>query len=604
MRGTEVREALVSETMFTVEILPDGLKVRAKAGEILAGVLTRAGIPMSLYCHRRGVCGKCAVRILSGPLPFPSALEASLLEGRGLGPDHRLACLYAVRSDMTVETLPGSRLEKVRLLETGGLPSAAFIDPAVKKLSLVLEKPSLFSPAAAADTLRARLKSPGLSLGLAALSKLGGTTVSLPHPISVVLYDDREILDIEPDEAGPETFGLAVDLGTTTVAAELVDLRTGRIVERAAAVNAQNSYGADVVSRITFAFENPDNLRRLKTAAVHLINDLAGTMCRRSGVPRHRIYDAVVAGNAAMNHILCGVPIDSLALAPFHGVFAALPPFAAAEIGLSLHPQARVYISPNIKSFVGGDITAGLLASEFAAEAGPGLFIDLGTNGEIVLKKGGEFAATSTAAGPAFEGMAISCGMLALPGAIHRASWDGGFSCQTIDDVPAQGVCGSGLIDVLAGALEHGLLGRDGRIAGPDKRLRLTDRLALTQQDVRDLQLAVAAVRSGVELMLREFRLKASDLERVLVAGAFGSSLDIGHATALGLLPDVPAERTAFIGNASLAGARLLLISRPARAVAEALAAKIAHVSLATRPDFQDAFVEALQFGPYPKEAS
>jgi len=589
----------MSETTFTVEILPDQVKVRARSGEVLADVLVRAGVPLSLYCHQRGVCGKCAVRILNGPLPFPAASETALLEARGLGPDHRLACLYIVRGDVTLETLPGSRLEKIAVLDAG--PAAtAYVDPGVKKLSLVLEKPSLFAPVAVADALRAQLKSPGLVLTLAALSKLGGTALSPSRPVAAVLYDDREILDIEPDEAAPEMFGLAVDLGTTTLVAELVDLRTGKVVDRATAVNAQNSYGADVVSRITFAFENPDNLRRLRAAAVQLINDLVGTMCRRSGVPRHRIYEAVVAGNAAMNHILCGVAVDSLALAPFHAVFSALPPLAASELGFALHPQARVYISPNIKSFVGGDITAGLVASEFAAEPGHALYIDLGTNGEIVLKKNSEFVATSTAAGPAFEGLNISCGMLAVPGAIYRAEWDHGFKCRTVDDLPPQGVCGTGLIDILAGAVAKGLLGRDGRILGPEKRIRLTDRLALTQQDVRDIQLAVAAIRSGVRLMLREFRLTVAGLDRVVVAGAFGSSLDVANAAALGLLPDVPAGKIAFIGNASLAGARLLLVSRPARAVAEALAAKISHVSLATRPDFQDEFVKALGFEPYP----
>jgi len=590
----------MAETSLTVEILPDGAKVRARAGEVLADVLVRAGIPLSLYCHARGVCGKCAVRIVNGPLPFPAAVEASLLESRGLGPDHRLACLYVLRGDVTIETLPGSRLDRIPVLDTG-LPTTSYVDPAVRKLSLVLDRPSLFAPTAVVDSLRAQLKSPGLSVTMAALSKLGGSALGPPRPVSVVLYDDREVLDVEPDDSAPEVFGLAVDLGTTTVVAELVDLRTGRIVDRTSAVNAQSSYGADVVSRITFAFENPDNLRRLKTAAVQLLNDMVGTMSRRSGVPRHRIYDAVVAGNTAMNHILCGVAVDSMALAPFHAVFSTLPPLAAAEIGLALHPQARVYISPNIKSFVGGDITAGLAASEFASGAGPGLFIDLGTNGEIVLKKAGEFVATSTAAGPAFEGMNISCGMLAAPGAIHRVEWGRGFKCLTIDDLPPQGICGSGLIDLLAGAVAEGLIGRDGRINGPEKRLRLTDRLALTQQDVRDIQLAVAAVRSGVELMLREFRLKAGDLERVLVAGAFGSSLDVGNAQAIGLLPDVPEGRIAFVGNASLSGARLLLIARSARTVAETLAARISHVSLATRPDFQDEYVRALEFDRYPK---
>jgi uncharacterized 2Fe-2S/4Fe-4S cluster protein (DUF4445 family) len=590
----------MAETSLTVEILPDGIKVRAKSGEVLADVLVRAGIPLSLYCHERGVCGKCAVRILGGALPFPAAVEASLLEARGLGPDHRLACQYVLRSDVIVETLPGSRLEKVAVLDTG-LPLAAYVDPAVKRLLLVLQKPSLFAPTAAADLLRAQLKSPGLNLPLAALSKLGGSTLGPARAVSAVIYDDFELLDLEPDESGRDIFGLAVDLGTTTVAAELVDLRTGKIADRASAVNAQTSYGADVVSRITFAFENPDNLRRLRTAAVQLLNEMVGTMSRRSGVPRHRIYDVVVAGNTAMNHILCGVAVDSMALAPFHAVFSTLPPLAASEIGLALHPQARVYIAPNIKSFVGGDITAGLVASEFAAGPGTGLFIDLGTNGEIVLKKGGEFVTTSTAAGPAFEGMNVSCGMLALPGAIHRVEWDNGFKCRTVDDLPPQGVCGTGLIDILAGAVARGLLGRDGRILGPEKRLRLTDRLALTQQDIRDIQLAVAAVRSGVQLMLREFRLKVEDLDRILVAGAFGSSLDIANAQAIGLLPDVPAGTIAFVGNASLAGARLLLVSRPARAVAETLAAKVSHVSLATRPDFQDEFVQSLEFDSYPK---
>jgi uncharacterized 2Fe-2S/4Fe-4S cluster protein (DUF4445 family) len=300
-----------------------------------------------------------------------------------------------------------------------------------------------------------------------------------------------------------------------------------------------------------------------------------------------------------MNHILCGVAVDSLALAPFHAVFSSLRAIPAADLGFTLHPHARVYIVPNIKSFVGGDITAGLIATEMAARPGHGLFIDLGTNGEIVLKKGREIVATSTAAGPAFEGMNVSCGMLAVPGAIHRAEWAEGFKFLTVDDLPPQGVCGTGLVDILAVAVARGLLGRDGRIAGTEKKIRLTERLALTQQDIRDIQLAVAAVRTGVRLMLRECRVSLADLDRILVAGAFGNSLDIRNSQALGLLPDVPDRKIVFVGNASLAGARKLLLSRSDRTEAESLAARISHVSLATRPDFQDEFVRALEFRAY-----
>lgn len=588
----------MTDPHLTVHVMPDGTKTKAKPGEVLADVLARAGVPLSLYCHKRGICGKCAVRIVAGPLPFPDTIEAALLEGRKLGPDHRLACRYEVHGDVTVEILPGSRLERIAVLETGA-SSAVLVDPAVKKLALVLGKPALHSPLAVTDTLRTLLRSSAIALPLAALAKLGGPALTGGHPVTVVLYDEKEVIDVEPDDAGEEAFGLAVDLGTSTVVAELVDLRTGKVVERAAVVNSQNAYGADVVSRITFAFENPENLRRLKNAAVQLINDLVAGMTRRSGVPRHRIYDAVVAGNTAMNHILCGVAVDSLALAPFHAVFSRLQAFPAAEIGFALHPHARVYIAPNIKSFVGGDITAGLIATEMATAAGHELFIDLGTNGEIVLKKGREIVATSTAAGPAFEGMNVSCGMLAVAGAIHKAEWVNGFRFLTVDDLPPQGVCGTGLVDILAIAVARGILGRDGRIAGHEKKIRLTDRLSLTQQDVRDIQLAVAAVRTGVKLMLRECRVSLSELDRILVAGAFGSSLDIGNSQALGLLPDVPERKIVFVGNASLAGARRLLLCRSDRAAAESLASRISHVSLATRPDFQDEFVRALEFKPY-----
>jgi uncharacterized 2Fe-2S/4Fe-4S cluster protein (DUF4445 family) len=588
----------MTDMQFTVQVLPDGTQTKAKAGEVLADVLARSGVPLSLYCHKRGICGKCAVRIVSGPLPFPDSLEATLLENRKLGPDHRLACRYEVRGDVTVEILPGSRLEKIAVLETVA-PSEVLVDPAVKKLVLVLGKPSLHSPLAVTDAFRTLLKSPGIDLPLSAVVKLGGPALARGHPVTAVLYDEREVIDVEPDDIGEEAFGLAIDLGTSTVVAELVDLRTGQVVERAAVINAQNAYGADVVSRITFAFENPENLGRLRNAAVQLINDLVAGMSRRSGVPRHRIYDAVVAGNTAMNHILCGVAVDSLALAPFHAVFSSLRAIPAADLGFTLHPHARVYIVPNIKSFVGGDITAGLIATEMAARPGHGLFIDLGTNGEIVLKKGREIVATSTAAGPAFEGMNVSCGMLAVPGAIHRAEWAEGFKFLTVDDLPPQGVCGTGLVDILAVAVARGLLGRDGRIAGTEKKIRLTERLALTQQDIRDIQLAVAAVRTGVRLMLRECRVSLADLDRILVAGAFGNSLDIRNSQALGLLPDVPDRKIVFVGNASLAGARKLLLSRSDRTEAESLAARISHVSLATRPDFQDEFVRALEFRAY-----
>ncbi len=581
-----------------VHILPDGTKVKARPGEILADVLTKAGVPLSLYCHKKGLCGKCVVRVIGGPLPFPHPAEEALIRGKRLSPDHRLACLYEIRGDMTVEIPPTSLIGRITVLETG-LATSVVPDPAVRKIPMTLEAGDAGSPSAALERLETRLQTRDLAMPLAALAKLGAGGIPSGSEFTAVLYGDREVLDIEPGDTSGEVYGLAVDLGTSTIVAELVDLRTGATVTRASAMNSQASYGADVVSRITFAFEDPDNLRRLRNAVVQLLNELVAQTTRTSGVPRHRIYDAVVAGNTAMNHFLCGVPVDSLALAPFNAVFAALPAFPASAIGLNLDPHARIYVVPNIGSFVGGDITAGLTASEMDAKPGRELFIDLGTNGEIVLKRGREFAAASTAAGPAFEGMNISCGMLAVAGAVHRAEWDNGFKLGTIDGLPPAGICGTGLIDVLALALEQGLLGPDGRIAAPGKKIALGEGLALTQQDIRAVQLAVAAVRTGVTLMLREFQVSSRQLDRILVAGAFGSSLDVRNAMAIGLLPQVHPGRVTFVGNSSLAGARKLLLAGQARKAAESLAASVAHVSLAARPGFQDEFVKAMEFRPY-----
>jgi uncharacterized 2Fe-2S/4Fe-4S cluster protein (DUF4445 family) len=589
----------MTDIIHSLDILPDGIKVRTRTGELLADALTRAGIPLSLYCHKRGVCGKCAVRIRSGLLPLLEGPEQAVLEKRRLSPDHRLACRLSVRGDMVVEVLPESRLGKITVLEAG-LSVPVALDPQVKKLTVTLEKPPLTAPSAVTEVLGSLLGPAGLALPLSALRNIPNLDSSHPQTLTAVLYGDREALDIEAGDTSGRTHGLAIDIGTSTVVAELIDLVNGASLGRASALNSQASYGADVVSRITFAFQNTDNLQRLQQSIVHLLNDLIGELSVKAAVPKDEIYEAVVAGNTAMNHFLCGVSTDSLAVSPFHAVFSSLPPFPAAEIGLELNPAARVYIVPNIKSFVGGDITAGLAAVALADKPGNALFVDIGTNGEIVLKEGRDFVATSTAAGPAFEGMSISCGMLATEGAVHRAEWHhDGFRLQTIGARPPLGICGTGLIDVLALALAHGLLARDGKIAGPEKKLRLGGHLSLNQNDVREIQLAAAAVKTGIRLMLRECDVPLKNLEAIYIAGAFGNSLDIRNAQALALLPGIPGKKIVFIGNSSLAGARKLLLSAPERDAAETLVKSIAHVSLASRPDFQELFVRSLEFGTF-----
>jgi uncharacterized 2Fe-2S/4Fe-4S cluster protein (DUF4445 family) len=579
----------------SVTVLAQGLVLEARPGEILADVLSGAGIPVSLYCRRRGVCGKCLVRVQSGAVSPPDEREAALLSRGGRGEGERLACRLEVRSDLAVEIPESSLLKGAAILETG-IVVEVIPDPAVKAYPASLAPEGAGTGEDEVAALAASLGRPRpMIVPLDVLRELPRAAKN--GPVTAVLHGDREVLDLIPGGRSVEPCGAAVDVGTSTVVIEVVELASGRSLGRASAVNAQAVYGADVVSRITAAFQDPGKLKRLQRAVVDQVNGLVAEAAALGGAIPENVYEVVVAGNTAMSHFFLGVDVDGLAVSPFRPVFSVLPSLDAAAVGLHVHRRAKLYLAPNIRSFVGGDIAAGLAATGLARRRGHQLFVDLGTNGEIVLKKGRELITTSTAAGPAFEGMSISCGMLAVPGAVSRVEWRDGFVLTTIGGGAPRGVCGTGLVDAVAIALRRGLIASDGRIAS-GRGLELAPGIVLTQQDVREVQLAVAAVKAGTRMMLRTFGLEASDLAGVVLAGAFGTRLDIGHAIALGLLPSVPVARVAFVGNASLAGAKKLLLAAPERKAIETLVGTMRHVSLAADPRFQDDFVAGLTFGP------
>jgi uncharacterized 2Fe-2S/4Fe-4S cluster protein (DUF4445 family) len=582
---------------FAVSVLPDGLVLTAGSGELLSEVLERAGLPLNLYCGGRGVCGKCVVSVLEmSGLPAREVVGPELVRAlRGRGARER-ACLFRIRDDLAVLIPDEARRVEVSVLDSS-VPCSLPLDPAVKLLRLPPGSLAGSPPLPRPQALRRALGMPRLRVraGIEAGPTSSGAVPETEQ--AAVVYAGRELIDVIPVAKKPGVCGLAVDLGTTTVAVELVDLESGLVLGRASGLNHQVSYGADVVSRISFAFQDRRKLRRLQRAAADVIAGLAREAAALSGTAMDRVYDVTVAGNTAMNHFLCGVPTDSLAALPFEAAFTARPAFPAAEVGLGFNPQTRLYLAPNIRSFVGGDVSAGLTALGLDACRGNVLFVDLGTNGEVVVKKGRRMAAASTAVGPAFEGTAVSCGMLAGPGAVEAVRWDGGFRLRTIGGVEPRGVCGSGLVDIMAVALEQGLVAADGRVLSPSKRLHLGGGLFLDQQDVRNIQLAAAAVKTAVRIVLEEAGLRFDALDRVCVAGAFGNRLDPEHARLLGLVPDVPASKVEFVGNASLAGARAMLLSREARLRAERLARRVRHLNLASRPDFQDIYAACLRFG-------
>lgn len=584
----------------TVKVISHGRTLPAKPGERLADVLDRAGIPLPFFCNKRGLCGKCFVEVLRGRLRPASAKEKFWQEQKGLSQKYRLACLLEVGGNLEIWVPEEFIAREVPILPR--LSSATVkLNPAVKKYVLELRPPELEEPISLFENILEELGADHLKIPIHLLRKLGPTLEKANHRVVVVTHRDKEILTLEPLSPSFRILGLAIDVGTTTLAAELVDLESGKTLDVAATLNDQARRGADVISRITQAMSGSTNALELTSLILNSLNRVVSRMLRRNGLLSTSIFEIVISGNTTMNHLLLGVPVDSLAVAPYHALFSRLPYLSAQDVGLAAHPEARVYFSPNIRSFVGGDIASGLLATRLHKRRGNLLLIDLGTNGEIVLKTQKRLIATSTAAGPAFEGMNISCGMPALTGAVYKVKSTGRrLRLFTIGNLPPKGVCGTGLIDLIAIFLEKGEISPAGKILKKSQKLAVARDLYLTQADIRQVQLACAAIKTGIRLMLEQNGLREKDLDRIFIAGAFGNYLNVRNAMAIGLLPSLDERRVIFVGNSSLAGTRLLLLASKEREIVEKLIRKVDYVSLASEPKFQDSYIRALEFKRWP----
>jgi uncharacterized 2Fe-2S/4Fe-4S cluster protein (DUF4445 family) len=438
---------------------------------------------------------------------------------------------------------------------------------------------------------------------------------------------DGTLIDFEPGDTTSACYGIAIDIGTTTLVASLHDLSTGDELAVTARVNSQTRIGDDVLTRIRHATSSSHGLEQLQQAVATNCATMVKQLCHQTAVSRQHIYSAVIAGNTTMQHVAAGIDPTSLGQVPFIPVQTASMCLEARDLDLATHPDARIHFLPVIGGFVGGDTVAGLIATQAADREGNTLLIDIGTNGEIVLARDGRLWATSAAAGPAFEGARISCGMRAAEGAIEKVSLtDDQLTFSTIGGVAARGICGSGLIDAAAQMLRFGVLTPEGRMRARDEmphdtpadimrrietdaqekqtfRLVDADRggrgpgITVTQQDVRELQLAAGAIRSATRMLLKRAGIDASNLNTILLAGGFGSFIRRSSAQRLGLLPpNVAHERIRFVGNTSLRGAQWVLLSQSARAKAEQLARQAELVELSTDRDFLHEFTEAMIF--------
>jgi len=532
---------------YIIEFKPSGRRASCVEGASILSCCRENQIQIASTCGGQGKCCSCKVRIEKGILSAPTSNELKRLSAGELERGWRLSCQARPAGDLVVY-LP--------------VENSLTSTPAFKK---------------------------------------------------------ELIVKIVPDYGGRcpgEGYGVAVDLGTTKIAGYLVNLSDGGILSNDAVGNPQAVYGDDVISRITYAMSSPANSRRLRKTATGAIDNLIMDLCRVAGYKPGTISKVAVCGNTAMHHLLLGLPVTQLAQAPYLPCVKDSVNISANELGLKSVAHAGVYLLPNIGGYVGGDHVAVLAAIDACNVVAHTLIVDIGTNTEISLAAGGRVTSVSCASGPAFEGGHIRHGMKASPGAIDRiVIKDGKVRYRTIGGSGPMGICGSGMLDAVAQMVDKGIIDPGGRmdkgrpivralggqseilIAGRDRSVSGED-IVITQGDIRELQLAKAAIRTGINVLLKSAGIAAGDVKRVIIAGTFGNYIDIKSAIRVGMLPDLPLRRYSQVGNAAGAGACMVLVSDNARDKAEAMARQVKYLELADRPDFMELFVKALNVGP------
>ena len=603
-------------TDYTVDFEPVGRRGRCQPGKSLLDCARQVGVDITSLCSGRGTCHACKVKVLAGTVSQATSSERAVFSPQELKAGWRLACQTYPASDVKLG-VPAESMTTLQRTQVEGLEIAAPPEPAVSAYRVELPAPSLSDLRGDSErlleTLNQQHRLTCRTIDLDVLRQLSPRLRAWGWQCQAAVRDD-EVVSLGPWPS--RELGLAVDLGTTKVAGYLVDLSNGRTLASLGVMNPQISYGEDVISRITHASGSASQGRRLQKLAAGAINRLAADLCAQVKAKADEITDAVVVGNTAMHHLLLGLPLDQLAQSPFVPAVSQAMDIKARDLGLKIAPGAYTHLLPNIAGFVGADHTSMLLATEAWRTEGVLLAIDIGTNTEVSLIDGGRITSVSCASGPAFEGGHIKDGMRAARGAIERLRLvSDDIQYQTIEGAPPVGLCGSGILDAMAQLYLAGIIEESGRMVEGHPRLRRGKQrefvlvseeergdkpaIVITQQDVRELQLAKAAIRTGIQVLLETNRRTDEEIGQVVIAGAFGSYIDVASAITIGMLPALPLDRFRQVGNAAGMGAKLALISRHKRAEAQALASRVNYIELASAPDFMHTFVQAGYLGKY-----
>jgi uncharacterized 2Fe-2S/4Fe-4S cluster protein (DUF4445 family) len=598
---------------------PEGKKIKTPIGTTILRAAEEAGVGIRSECGGVGSCGKCRVIVRnSNTVNRVTEIERKHLSHLEIDNGYRLACQTKILRNVIVEIPSESRLVTLKI-QVLGLERIVKLNPSVRKFHLLLPKPTLcdITPdlERLLDTLSKQVQKAGdLEINYEILKELPFVLRDANWDVTVTIWNNHRIIAVEPGDTTSDLFGFAIDIGTSKIVGHLVDLTSGKTVAVGSIENPQIIHGEDVITRITFAATNNANLEMLQRLVIDGINKVLHETCKSARVNQSKVYEAVAVGNTAMHHFLLAIQPKYTALSPYVPALKRHLNVKARELNININPSGIVTVPPIIAGFVGGDAIADVLATGICVSNELSLLVDIGTNTEIFVGNSEDLLSCSCASGPAFEGMHIKHGMKAFAGAIERVSISSNFDVayETIGSEKPTGLCGSAMIDAVAEMFKRGIINSQGRFNRQIGTPRLRENngeiefviawrhetgtgkeITVTQKDIREVQLAKAAIYAGCSILMKRKNVREKELDRVLVAGAFGNYVNPENAKVLGLLPDIPVEKMKFVGNTAIAGAKMMLLSQDVRKEADTISRKVRYLELATDPSFNVEFFKA-----------
>jgi uncharacterized 2Fe-2S/4Fe-4S cluster protein (DUF4445 family) len=605
--------------LYSVNFQPIGKRVLVSPTQTLLNAAQVAGIDIASICGGIGSCNSCKIRLINGRLTPLTLEEGSIFTASELNSGYRLACQASPQSNLTIE-IPPESLTTPQRLQIEGQELVIQVNPAVIPIPLDIPAPTITDlrsdTTRVVDALTHAGENPPFVFSHPVLEQLSPMLRQYEWHVILAMRKNDIIAVLPPSMP---LLGLAVDVGTTKLAAYLCDLASGVVLAKAGAMNPQTAFGEDVISRISYSATTPGGRKTLQRRLVETLNQLIHDLCLQAGAPdrpveHEQIVEAVVVGNTAMHHLFAGLPVLQLGVAPYVPAVSESLEIDAYRVGLDIAPGAKIYLPPNIAGYVGADHVAMLLATGVISSSKTIVALDIGTNTEISLIHNHQIIACSCASGPAFEGAHIQAGMRAASGAIERVQViHGEIHVQTIDNGPPVGICGSGILDAIACMQQIGAMDHRGAFISTHPLVRLDDHsreflvidrtksgtgqdLVITRKDVNEIQLAKGAIRTGIEVLLDVANIPSHTIEEFIIAGAFGTYINVPSAIQIGMFPSLPLDRFQQVGNAAGAGARMMLLSIDQRSEAEEIGKRVGYVELSTYPNFSNLFSKSLYF--------